>query len=151
MLRLFSFGWARSCASAENGDRIAQFELAAPNHSRINAEIRVSEISRQERRDLQIPRARVRIDVGCRASLCAFENVEGRLSRLQTLANKVQFRPGWPARDEDVRSEAQRIDPSAKCRLKGPDAFKIDDMKAFGSDVGEAMTRARDDTWRASE
>ena len=83
--------------------------VAARDHLRIDAAIRVIEGLHQGRGNREIADAGIRIDIGRRAAHDPLGHLQPRGADRDLLPDQAEFMPGRPARDIEIGAEAQRM------------------------------------------
>ena len=89
---------------------VADGDLAAGNNLGIDAAIGMAEIDHQRAGNGQVADSDVGIDLGCRATLDAFDRFEPGFADRELAADEVELVPGRPAGDmEDCRESASGL------------------------------------------
>src|SRR5262252_3785042 len=130
-----------SASARDGGDRVADGNRAGGDDLPIDAAIGMPKGSQQRLQDGEIANTAARLDIRCCATNDALDDLELNTGPDGDHAvQKLEFVPGGPARDIEVRAKSQGIDGGANRRLDGGDRSQIDDRYDFFGDIGKAMS-----------
>src|SRR5215467_9461394 len=130
-----------SASARDGGDRVADGNRAGGDDLPIDAAIGMPKGSQQRLRNGEIANAAARLDVRCRTTNDALDDLElNAVADGDHTVQKLELVPGGPARHIEIGAKSQWIDGGANRRLNGGDRREIDDRYDFFGDIGKAVS-----------